>query len=69
MSTITKSATVRNLNLYLSNLPITVAARSKVYTTSTAGYIGTVGSNPTQMDICVCSMFVLSWIGRGLATG
>jgi hypothetical protein len=32
--------------------------------------IGLVGTNPTKgMDVCVYSMFVLTCVGNGLATG
>jgi hypothetical protein len=48
--------------------PITVTARSKAWDVFTRSNTGIVGSNPTQgMDVCVYSVFVLSFVGSGLA--
>jgi hypothetical protein len=56
-----------------SNLPITVAARSKAWTVFARSNTGIVSSNRTQgMDVfivCIYSVFVLSCVGRGLAAG
>jgi hypothetical protein len=49
---------------------ITVAARSKARTVFARSNAGIVGSNRNQgMDVCVYSVFVLSCVGSGLATG
>jgi hypothetical protein len=48
-------------------LPVTVAARSKVWNVFARSNAGIVDSKPTRgMDVCVYSVFVL---GSGLATG
>jgi hypothetical protein len=50
--------------------PITVAAPSKARTVFARSNAVIVGSNPTQgVDVCVYSVFVLSCVGSGLATG
>jgi hypothetical protein len=50
--------------------PITVAARSTAWNVFTRSSTGIVGSNPTRdMGFCVCSVFVLSSVGSGFATG
>jgi hypothetical protein len=59
-------------SVYLVFLPITVAARSKARNVFPRTNTGIVGSNPireTFMFLCVYSMFVLSCVGSGLATG
>jgi hypothetical protein len=51
--------------------PITVAARSKAWTVFARLGARLVGSNPTQgMDVCVrlCCVYVVLFLGRGLAT-
>jgi hypothetical protein len=48
-------------------LPNTVAARSKAWHVFVPSNTGIVGSNPTRgMYVCVCSVFVLSYVGSGL---
>jgi hypothetical protein len=50
--------------------PITVAAQSKARNVFARWNTGIMGLNPTQdMDICFYSVFVLSCVGSGLATG
>jgi hypothetical protein len=50
--------------------PITLTALSKARNIFTCSNTEIVGLNPTRgMDVCVCSVFALSCIGRGLATG
>jgi hypothetical protein len=57
----------RNFGLVVTEIPITVAVRSKVWNIFACSNTGIVGSNPTRdMYVCVYSMFVL---GSGLATG
>jgi hypothetical protein len=54
------------------DLPITVTVRSKAWTAFARPNAGIVGSNPIQgVDVCVCvySVFVLSCVVSGLATG
>jgi hypothetical protein len=53
------------------DLPITVAARSKVWTVFARSNTGIVGSNPKQgMDyLSAFILFVLPCVGSGLATG
>jgi hypothetical protein len=53
------------------NMPITVAARSKTSDVFGRSNTGIVGSNPTRStDVCQrFSVFVLSCVGSGLATG
>jgi hypothetical protein len=54
-----------NLTTYKFLEPITVAARSKVWTAFARWNAGIVGSNPTQsMDVCMCvySVFVLFFV-------
>jgi hypothetical protein len=67
---------VINVHIFLlpciySSLPITMAARSKAWTVFARSNAGIVGSNPTQgwMSVCVYSVFMLSCVGSGLATG
>jgi hypothetical protein len=51
-------------------LPMTVTTRCKAWTGFTFPNTEIVGSNPTQgMDVCVYTKFVLSYVGRDLATG
>jgi hypothetical protein len=50
--------------------PVTVAARSKAWNFFARMNTGIVGSNPARgMNVCVYSVFVLSYVGSGLATG
>jgi hypothetical protein len=52
--------------------PVTVAARSKAWTVIARKNVGIVGWNPTRdidVFVCVYSVFVLSCVGSGLATG
>jgi hypothetical protein len=53
--------------------PITVAARSKAWIVFVRSNTGILGSNSTQgmnvWYVCVYPVFVLSCVGRGLATG
>jgi hypothetical protein len=50
--------------------PITVGARSKAWNVFARTKTGIVGSNPTRdMDVCVYSVFVVSCVGSGFATG
>jgi hypothetical protein len=56
----------------LELMPITVAARSKAWTMFARSNAGFVGSNPSQgtdVFVRVYSVFVLSCVGSGLATG
>jgi hypothetical protein len=53
-----------------SKRPVTVAARSKAWNVFARLNTGIVGSNPARgMAVCVYSVFVLSCVGSGLATG
>jgi hypothetical protein len=62
-----------DISIYVCNLamvPVTVAARSKAWNVFARLNTGIVGSNPARgMDVCVYSVFVLSCVGSGLATG
>jgi hypothetical protein len=50
--------------------PVTVAARSRAWNAFASLNTGIVGSNlAIGMDVCVYSVFVLSCVGSGLATG
>jgi hypothetical protein len=50
--------------------PVTVVARSKAWNVFARLSTGILGSNPARgMDVCVYSVFVLSCVGSGLATG
>jgi hypothetical protein len=50
--------------------PVTVAARSKAWNGFVRSNTGIVVSNPARgMDVCVYSVFVLSCVSSGLATG
>jgi hypothetical protein len=58
---------IQSLTLYG---PVTVAARSKAWNVFARLNTGIVGSNPARgMDVCVYSVFVLSCVSSGLATG
>jgi hypothetical protein len=60
----------RNFSSLMRPLLVIVAVRSKAWTDFARSNAGIVASNPTQgMDICVYSVFVLSCVGSGLATG
>jgi hypothetical protein len=51
-------------------VPITVAACSKAWTVFVRSNTGVIGSNLTQgKNLCLYSVFVLSCVGSGLATG
>jgi hypothetical protein len=59
------------LSFYLAQWPITVAARSKVWTVLAHSNTGIVGSNHTRgLDICVhlFYVFVVFCLGSGLVT-
>jgi hypothetical protein len=57
-------------DLFTDNSPVTVAARSKAWNVFVRLNTGIVGSNPARgMDVCVYSVFVLSCVGSGPATG
>jgi hypothetical protein len=59
------SSSRKNIRLAAQIRPITVAARSKIWTVFARSNAGIVGSNPTQaMDVCV-----VLCVGSGLATG
>jgi hypothetical protein len=56
--------------MYVFLLPVTVAALSKAWNVFARLNTGIVGSNPAKgMDVCVYSVFVLSCVGSGFATG